>query len=66
MGIKIKGKILRAKEAKNFFTAFSLNIRNLIFLGIFRNEITTILTPSTSEGVSGGGVGGHVFRFEGP
>ncbi len=29
------------------------------FLVIFRNEITTILTPSTSEG----GGGGHVFRF---
>ncbi len=36
------------------------------FLAIFRNEITTILTPSTSEGVSGGGGGGHVFRFEDP
>ncbi len=36
-----------------------------IFLAIFRNEILTILTPSTLEG--GGGVGGgHVFRFEGP
>ncbi len=33
------------------------------FLVIFRNEITTILSPSTSEGVSGGG---HVFCFEGP
>ncbi len=25
-----------------------------VFLAIFRNEITTILTPSSSEGVSGG------------
>ncbi len=36
---------------------------SLYFLAIFRNEITTILTPSTSEG---GGGGGHVSRFEGP
>ncbi len=31
------------------------------FLAIFRNEITTILTPSTSEG----GEGGHVFCSDG-
>ncbi len=37
-----------------------------IFLAIFRNKITTILTPSTSEGVSGGGGSGHVFCFGGP
>ncbi len=37
----------------------------LVFLAIFRNEITTILTPSTLEGVSGGGGGDHVFHFEG-
>ncbi len=37
--------------------------RFLVFLAIFRNEITTILTLSTSEG--GGGEGGHVFRFGG-
>ncbi len=37
-----------------------------MFLAIFRNEITTILTPSTSEGDEWGGGGGHVFRFGGP
>ncbi len=36
------------------------------FLAIFRNEITTILTPSTAEGVIGGGGDGHVFRVGGP
>ncbi len=35
------------------------------FLSIFRNEITTILMPSTSEGAKGVGRGGHVFRFGG-
>ncbi len=35
------------------------------FLAIFRNEITTILTR-LQKGMSGGGGGGHVFRFEGP
>ncbi len=34
-----------------------------MFLAIFRNEITTILTPSTLEGVSGGG---NVFVLEVP
>ncbi len=33
------------------------------FLAIFWNEIMTILTPTTSEGVSGDG---HVFHFGGP
>ncbi len=33
------------------------------FLAIFRNEITTILTPLTSERVSGGGGVGHVSRY---
>ncbi len=32
-------------------------------LAIFWNEITTILTSSTSKGVGGGG---HVFCFGGP
>ncbi len=47
------------------------------FLATFRNEITTILTPSTSQGGEwglfwhprlhkGASGGGHVFRFEGP
>ncbi len=38
----------------------------LQFLAILRNEITTIRTPSTSEGGEWGCGGGHVFRFEGP
>ncbi len=49
------------------------------FLAIFRNEVTTVLTPSTLEGGEwaevevltsststgdgGGGADGHVFRF---
>ncbi len=44
--------------------------RNVIqqdtFLAIFRNEITTILTPSTSEKGEWGRRGGHFFRFGGP
>ncbi len=43
-----------------------LNFISLKFLAIFRNEIMTILTPSTSEGGEWGGGGDHVFRFEGP
>ncbi len=39
---------------------YTLFLNFCYFLAIFRNEITTILTPSTSKG------GGHVFRFEGP
>ncbi len=35
----------------------------LVFFVIFQNEITTILTPSTSERWSGGGGGCHVFSF---
>ncbi len=38
----------------NFFIA------NVVLLAIFRNEITTILTPLTS---GGGEWGGHVFHF---
>ncbi len=34
--------------------------RSWVFLAIFRNEITTIPTPSTSKG------GGHVSHFGGP
>ncbi len=40
---------------ENFFTTNK-------FLTIFLNEITTILTPSTSEGE---GKGGHVLYFGG-
>ncbi len=36
------------------------------FLAIFRNKITTIRHPRLQKGVSGGGGGNHVFRFEGP
>ncbi len=50
-------KFFSLKFSENF-QSFSKFIRN--FLAIFRNEITTILTPSASEG------GGHVFHFEGP
>ncbi len=38
------------------------NIPKQPFLAVFREEITTTLVPSTSEG----GWGGPVFRFEGP
>ncbi len=34
-----------------------------LFSDISEKEITTILTPSTSEG---GGGGGHIFYFGGP
>ncbi len=38
---------------------------NLCFLAKLQNQITTILIPSTLEGVSGGGGGGRIFRFGG-
>ncbi len=37
-----------------------------MFFAKFRNKITTILKPSTSEGVNGEGRTGHVFRLGGP
>ncbi len=39
---------------------FPLKKTECFFLALFRNKITIILM-----GVSGGGGGGHVFRFEG-
>ncbi len=60
------------KEARTVFLKFLTFFRqknssvNQCLLAIFWNEITTILTPSTSEGGDWGGGGDHVFHFGGP
>ncbi len=48
------------------FINFMIFLPIFSFLAIFRNEITTILTPSISKGGEWGARGGHVFRFGGP
>ncbi len=52
-------------DSLSTFVLEMMGVGPFAFLAIFWNEITTILTPSTSDGVSEEGGGGHVFRFGG-